>query len=150
MKKSHATLLTIVLVGITALSLIGLTIYSAVTDKPEHNQETKHKTDNQNKPQKVINSKPLTVSLADGHFELKHNVTQNDKGATVKPSDIKIYSQRDGIKQDITKYGHAHGTQPLVWEVNASSQKCLKTQSVNMSHIQSRLKMALRNHSTDL
>ena len=47
MKKSHATLLTIVFVGITALSLIGLTIYSAVTDKPEHNQETKHKTDNQ-------------------------------------------------------------------------------------------------------
>lgn len=126
MKKSHATLLTIVFVGITALSLIGLTVYSAVTDKPEHNQATKHKTDNQNKPQKVINSEPLTVSLANGHFELKHNVTQNDKGATVKPSDIKIYSQRDGVKQDITKYGHAHGTQPLVWEVNASSPEVLE------------------------
>ena len=68
MKKSHATLLTIVFVGITALSLIGLTIYSAMTDKPEHKQETKHKSDNQDKPQKVINSKPLTISLADGHF----------------------------------------------------------------------------------
>lgn len=126
MKKSHATLLTIILVGVTFLSLIGLTIYSAVTDKSEHNQETKHQSDNQNKPQKVIKSKPLTVSLANGHFELKHNVTQNNKGNIVKPTDIKIYSQHDGTKQDITKYGNVHGTQPLVWEVNANSPEVLE------------------------